>query len=251
MNTNIDKEAIKKSLKKSGISSIEKMEKGTIPPFSVVNSLLLRSLRIQRSLFIVIVLILIGFIGFTLNQNSYWRNKAENVEPYILPSHINIPEFFRVRAGAIPKDRVFEFVDIFLARWGNMSYDALKNKEYYLTKYMAPALKAEFRKEFRNKVKRFHLLKIDQIADFERVKEYTRTQKKLGLTTKTVYQITTWGRIRRYYEGRAQPTKRIRVKLAFTTTHVVGDKSWLFEIIEISEKTSKEVLDESREVSTH
>lgn len=220
--------------------------KDSLPPSSIANAMLLRNLKIQRNCFVGILAACLSLCVYMAFQNHTWRKKALTVEKILLPYHIAAPNFVRVRAGVMQKELVFQFVDDFLTRWGNINYDDMENKGDDLARYMGPSMKARFKKAFRDKAKRFSLLKIDQIAKFERARRYDRKQEMVGLTEKTVYTVRVWGRIRRYYEGREQNPQRIRVTIRMTTTVLAGDKSWLFDVLDVKAQTEQEVNDEKK-----
>ena len=238
-----DRKKIDNSLKKIKVDLKDLADgKLDLPPSLIVTSFLLKRLRSQRIFFITISGILAGIICYQSFENAGLIEQIKNKSFFLVPT--NIAEITRVRPNSLDDERIYEFAEWFIDEYGNITYDHSEAKLKTLTKYMHPSMRARFMREFRSKMDLYQARKIDEVFTFEKVESYDRKSEKIAHMNRTVYVVSVWGKVRKYVEGRVTVPYSELITVKFQTSHITGEKSWLFEVVDITRKTKKQLDDE-------
>ena len=240
---NDERKKIKESLSRVRVDLKDVSEgKLDLPPAIITTAFLLKRIRDQRIYFSAITAILIGFICYQAVDNGGLKEQLKNKDYFLVPT--NIAEITRVRPNSLDDERIYEFAEWFIDEYGNITYDQSEAKLKTLTKYMHPAMRSRFMREFRTKMELYQARKIDEVFTFEKVDSYERKSEKIDRMSKTVYIVSVWGIVRKYVEGRVTAPYRELITVKFQTTHITGEKSWLFEVVDVTRKTKKQLEDE-------
>lgn len=215
-----------------------------LPAFPQLVATLQYRERIQRYGFSVVIVLLLLMTAFLIIDRNKAIERANSKEFFVIPA--TLPNVLKVRANILSDEQVYEFAEWFTGELTNVNYEDAPARYKTLQKYMHPSLKADFKRRMKSKIELWQARQIDQSYVFGNIDKFERSTKNLKsidesgkelITQRTVFKTSVWGTVRKYVEGRPVTPYREKIALEFTTGPITGDKTWLFEVTDISRIT--------------
>lgn len=213
-----------------------------VPPYGQYVASIIYKTRVERVFFIVLFSMLFCSLFYINGIKNAALEKVDRKEYFLLPA--TIPNIISVRANSLSDEIVYEFAEYFAREVSNVSYDDVETRFSNLEKYLSPEFKVIFRRIYKNKIQLWRERRIDQRFTFDKIDRFERKTKKLSSNKSvsvTIYSVHVWGTVRKYVDGKEMEPGSERLTIEFKTAPIVGDKSWIFEVVNFKRETQEEI----------